>query len=503
MSLRIKFLVAAVLAVLVPLMAYLLLDAVTMRSILLEQQAQGLRQSANLIHVSLDLCQRECKLGTLRLLESFGRTHPDLEILILDAKSEVFAASRPELAGRAWHEAGIEAVLAGRTDFHWDEMEHQGVPVLDTTIPWRAPDGRILGVIHLARNLSAVDEQITRVRLRHLVFVVAVAILVGVILSLVTYRLVIRPLSRLDQEFRVGRPALFAPAAGGDEVSRLSDALRALVNDLTATASDLELAVNEKGDLLERVEGFNEELEHEVDKTRKQLLRTQRKLVRAEHLSTIGQLSAGLAHEVRNPLFIIRATAEKLGKKIPDATELSSDIIEEVDRVETLVASLLELGRPLELNEQAVNLSALLDEVCTQVARAQPEEKDIIWEVECAQDFSAIGDMALLRQAFTNILSNGCEAIAQHGRIEVRIVSHSNGELQVSIKDDGRGVEQADLARVFEPFFTRKPGGTGLGLAASKKILGLHGAEVEFDSRPGAGTEVSIRFQAPAEEDHG
>ncbi len=105
-----------------------------------------------------------------------------------------------------------------------------------------------------------------------------------------------------------------------------------------------------------------------------------RELLRAEHLSTIGQLAAGLAHELRNPLFIVRASAEKWARKIPEAGELAADIIEEVDRVEAIIAGLLDLGRPLDLDEKPVDLRRVLDDVADQVARAQPAGKTIEWK---------------------------------------------------------------------------------------------------------------------------
>jgi signal transduction histidine kinase len=493
MSLRIKYLLASAASIVTLLLAYFLFDAWLMRSYLLGEQARSLRQVADLIHTSLDSSSVDGPSGIQDLLDRFGRIHPGLEVIILEKDSIIFAASQTSLVGRTWREPGIMKILSAESDFDWSEMNHHGIPVLDMTVPWKKGQ-QVVGAIHLARSLSAVDEQITGIQVRHTVFVVVVALLVGAFLSVVTYRLVIRRLSRLGSQLQasngVGRCSF---EEKGDEIENISTALRSMVGRLTETAEALELTVGEKDRLLARVERFNEELEREVQKTRQDLLATQKELVHAEHLSTIGQLAAGLAHELRNPLFIVRASAEKWRKKNPEAKALAQDIIEEVDRVNAIITGLLDLGRPLNLEHQPVDLGRVLTEVGEQFSKAIPKGKKIQFQLSCPEGAMVLGDPGLLRQAFSNIVDNSCDAIVQKGRIKV-CVRNAQDVLEVCIEDDGQGIEPEDLLRVSKPFFTRKATGTGLGLAASDKIFSLHKTGLSFGSQPGLGTRVCVRL---------
>ncbi|MBW2703286.1 MAG: hypothetical protein JRF33_20895, partial [Deltaproteobacteria bacterium] len=475
MSLRTKYLLATAIAVLVPLLGYLVLDALSTRSFLVREQAQGLRRMADWINGSFEDIPSLESGQAERWLGRFSSRHLDLEVMVLDLRSRVLAGSRPERVGRNWLEPGIQEVLSGKMDFHWAKMEHDGRPVLDVTVPWLDAQGKLRGAVHLAQDLSVVDAQIEAIQVRHAVFVVMVALLVGGLLSFLTYILVIKRLGALDSELHHSRmdspgPGLRGP---GDEIDHLSAALRNLVGNLSASAVELEQALTAKGELLVRVEGFNLELEQQVDRTRQELLTVQAELIRGEHLSTIGQLSAGLAHELRNPLFIIRASAETMARRAPDAKDMAVDIMEEVDRVDGIIKQLLELGRPLNLEEHEVDICAVLKEVVDQVSRAQPDGKQIDWRFTCEADCRCLGDHPLLRQAFMHLVSNAADAIEGDGYVEIRAAVGPEEEerVRVEVRDNGRGIAAEDQAHVFEPFFTRKKKGTGLGLAASSKIL--------------------------------
>ncbi|MBN2495484.1 MAG: hypothetical protein JXR96_12890 [Deltaproteobacteria bacterium] len=496
MSLRIKYLLATALSVLLPLAVYLIVDALLTRSFLIREQAGSLRLVADLVDGAMRGKRPEAEIQ--QVLTRFASAHPGIEVLVLDEQSKVVATTRPGLRGQSWREEGIARVLRGERDFDWATMEHQGQSVLDVTVPWRGIDGRILGAIHLDRKLSEVQEQITNVQIRHLIFVVAVALLVGVFLSLMTYSLVIKRLGRLDRQLHSADWAARSPelAVRGDEIEHASAAIRSLVGHLASTAAELERALQDKDRLIERVERFNVDLASEVQRSREELLAAQEELLRAEHLSTIGQLSAGLAHEIRNPLFIIRASAESLVRKAPAAEQVARDVIEEVDRVDAIISELLELGRPLSLDQSTVDLEQVLQAVVAQVSRAQPACRPVEWKLECQGDCRCCGDFSLLRQAFSQLVANACEAIEARGTIWLQASPDGQGHLQLEIRDDGAGIAPEDLEHVFEPFFTRKAHGTGLGLAASEKILTLHGASIAIESQPGQGTAVRVRIPA-------
>lgn len=505
MSLRTKFLLAAAVAVLLPLLGYLLLDTLLTRSLLVRDHAASLRMSAELLSSSLGGCApQSCDPQThaATTLRRFAEAYPDLEVMLLDRDSRVFAASRAELQGQRWREEAIDQVLRGESDFVWGTMDHHREAVLDISVPLRGLDeGELLGAVHLARSLAAVERQVSDVRLRHLAFVVLVSLAVGIVLSLGAFRLVIRRLSRLDGELR-SRHEIEAggkqAATAGDEIDHLAAALHAMMGHLASNAQELGVALQEKEELLLRLEGFNTKLEREVDRTRRELLRTQGELLRAEHLSTVGQLAAGLAHELRNPLFIIRATAESYARRHAEAAPMTADVCEEVDRVDGIITRLLDLARPLSVERRSVSLRELLQECVERVGRRLGETRsELRLVVDPGPAVVVLGDEALLRQVFINLLDNACAAIEGPGTVQISVRAEpGGGGATVLVKDTGCGIRSEDAPHIFEPFFTRKPGGAGLGLCSVKKILGLHGAAIALDNTGGQGTTFVVSFGA-------
>ena len=505
MSLRSKLLLAAVASVLVPVAGYLVADTVRTRSILLRGQAGSLRRTAGLVDVSLRSCAEGCDRPAQALISRLARSHPELEVMLLDRDSVVVAATRDALRGAPWHEDGITRVLRGQVSFAWATMQHHGEPVLDVMVPWLGPEGEQRGAIHLARSLPEVREQVHAVQVRHALFVVLVALAVGACLGLLAWWLVVRRLTRLHRG--LGRPdrlrRLAGAPASGDELDQLGVALGRLLADREAAAGELKDALLARGRLLRRVESFNDELTQEVERTRQELLVAHEELLRRERLSTIGQLSAGLAHEVRNPLLIIRGTAERLGRQHPETAAAGRDIVEEVDRVDDLIRRLLDLGRPLEVELQPIEVKALLADVVERAGRGLPDDHGVTLELDCPDGCSTRGDAALLRQAFANLVDNACAVAGPSGKVSVRACPDQEGGVLVEVGDDGAGIAPDDLPRIFEPFFTRKHQGTGLGLCATKKVLDLHGAGIEVDSAPGEGTRVRVRLPAQAPSDTG
>lgn len=503
MSLRTKYLFVAGLSVLIPLLLYLLLDTLLIRSMIETDQARGLRVQAQLVHGAIEECRTDCPTRVQEFLDRVKRTNPHLEIIVLDNQSRVNAATRHGLRGDVWKEQAIQDVLDGRYPFSWDIMDHHGEPVLDVTIPWTGSDGVRRGAIHLARTLSSLGEQITAIRIRHSIFVLVAAMGVGIILSFMTYRLVIRRLGRLDRELRTTDWKRITPTnvGGGDEIERLSSALRSLVSELGRTASQLEDTLAEKDGLLTQVRGFNEELEREIQRARDELMATQHDLVRSEQLATLGRLSAGIAHELRNPLFIIRGTAEEIIRNHPESQVLARDVIDEVDRVAGVITRLLDLARPVSVAKSPVDLVALMHEVVESIQRSS--QKAVQVDIRAAEGVEprVQGDDGYLRQAFANLLGNACEAQEGPGEVIVDLNAHEGSGVRVKIRDRGIGIDAGDLPHVFEPFFTRKPGGTGLGLAITKKILDLHGATVDVQSEKGHGTVVTVQFGPVGKED--
>ena len=225
-------------------------------------------------------------------------------------------------------------------------------------------------------------------------------------------------------------------------------------------------------------------------------LKTSRdQLIQAERLATAGKMSASFAHEIRNPLSSMRMLAQMLMQKPEMSGEKHQQsvryILEEIERIDTIVKGLMDFARPatLDLKQQPLTpvLQAVLDLMAANLAHHKIQlVLDLLPETPEIQF-----DSDKLKQAFMNVVLNAMEAMPQGGTLRVSTFTE-NDNICIRVVDTGVGIPAADLEHLFEPFFTRKTRGTGLGLANVKRILEEHGGKVEIESTPNEGTTVSM-----------
>lgn len=227
------------------------------------------------------------------------------------------------------------------------------------------------------------------------------------------------------------------------------------------------------------------------------------RLHRAERLATVGQLAAGVAHEVRNPLTAIRSTMQYLLQGL-DAAEprhqLVQDLLIEVDRINGTVGGLLSLSRSGDMHVAPLDLREPLARA-TNLVQAQASQQGIEIRTSSAPGpIKVLGDAGQLEQVFLNLLLNALQTMAEGGRIEVSASDwpHDGGAgpewVEVSIADTGPGMAPEELLKVFNPFYTTKKEGTGLGLAICHGILERHRGEISLESAVGRGTRASVRL---------
>ncbi|HEX8961021.1 MAG TPA: ATP-binding protein [Geobacteraceae bacterium] len=224
-------------------------------------------------------------------------------------------------------------------------------------------------------------------------------------------------------------------------------------------------------------------------------------LRRAERLSALGELSAVLAHEIRNPLGSIKGTAEILKDDFRPGDrkyEFLEILIKETDRLNRVVEDFLQLARPVQVEQATCDLMAELGEVVTLVAH-EASSRGVRLRLAPAEFPPVRGDREKLRQVFLNLILNGVQATARGGSLTIsaRHLPPRDGEpaaVEISFADTGEGMEPAVQARVFEPFFTTKEGGTGLGLAIAQKIVQSHGGKINVESAPGKGTVFLVKL---------
>ena len=226
-----------------------------------------------------------------------------------------------------------------------------------------------------------------------------------------------------------------------------------------------------------------------------------RRLHRAERLATTGQLAAGAAHEIRNPLTSIRSTIQYLQRSLegdPERSGMVGDLLEETDRINAIVEGLLSLARPASLRLEEVDLCDVLAQT---VRLVEPTARKGHIDVEATFPAEAArlqADPDQIKQVFLNVLMNAVQAMPDGGRLGVRVtrVDPALGRFtwRVEIVDTGMGIPEEYREKVFDPFFTTKPEGTGLGLSICHSILQGHGGEIDVEGEPGKGTRVEIRL---------
>lgn len=221
---------------------------------------------------------------------------------------------------------------------------------------------------------------------------------------------------------------------------------------------------------------------------------------RTERLAALGQLSAGLAHELRNPLGTIKASSEMLTKNLPQADsvalELAGFISSEVDRTNSLVTRFLEFARPLELKPQEADLSEVIDRAISQLEHHVPPFSVTVYR-NYASDLRPFSfDAELMERVIYNLLVNAAQATPADGAITVktRMIGQS---VELCVIDRGSGIDPKLMENIFNPFFTTKKEGVGLGLAIVSKIVDLHGGKITVESEPDKGS--IFRVFLPAE----
>ncbi len=235
-------------------------------------------------------------------------------------------------------------------------------------------------------------------------------------------------------------------------------------------------------------EKYRRAAEHLADANR-QVLEAQEAVRRSDRLAALGQLTAGLAHELRNPLGTIKASAEMLNQQLSKENEVAREVAgfisTEVDRTNSLVTRFLQFARPLRLRMEREDLTRTLDRAITLAEREAPEIT--IYRNYAPEIAPFPFDRELLERVFYNLVLNAAQATAEGGAVTVK--TRANGRsVEIAVIDRGSGIDEKTMKDIFNPFFTTKKEGVGLGLAIVSKIVDEHGGKIAVESEPGKGS---------------
>jgi len=208
-----------------------------------------------------------------------------------------------------------------------------------------------------------------------------------------------------------------------------------------------------------------------------------------KRLTQLGEMSAGIAHELRNPMSVIAGYAKLLSKKVMASDEtIVNAILKEIENIDKIISEFLAFAKPTDLNRASVNLNRLIEETVTAAVGNNEKVKVLI---KAERPVSLMADEILLRQTFTNLFINAVDAMPEGGNLNIEL-NDFHDKVGISIKDTGHGVPGNIRQKIFLPFYTTKQRGTGLGLAIVQKIIVSHGGSINVESVEGEGTTFRI-----------
>jgi len=348
---------------------------------------------------------------------------------------------------------------------------------------------KVRGVYAASRKYSLEQayarlEKILKTEQRALLAILGLSLALGVVASILVSRSLARPIRKLKEAMEVvGQGRLDHPIAvrSNDEIGSLAQAFTEMKENLKRSH--------------EAMAQLNVDLETQI----KRLKDTQAQLIQSEKLASIGEMSAAVAHGLRNPLASLRAAAQvalRQAQGAPVAAEHLKTVIAEVDRLDRRISHLLSFSRPAPFRPLPEQLPRLVEGLLPTFAR-QFQDRGIRLETDLQNDLPEVQvDPIQLEQALVEILSNALDAMPKGGRLTIRGYREQEdgkaGRVIIEIADTGDGIPDQVLPSVCDPFFTTRADGTGLGLAIAKRYVAQNGGSLDIASTQGAGTTVRI-----------
>jgi signal transduction histidine kinase len=323
-----------------------------------------------------------------------------------------------------------------------------------------------------------------------MIWILALTVVLGPIAAALIARSLVQPITELQAAMSLAGSGDLARPIGvdsHDEIGDLARAFSAMTDRLRNSRDDLE--------------HLNAQLEARVA----DLQRTQARLVQSEKLASIGEMAAGVAHGLRNPLASLRASAQ-LVLRHPDSPAVREQLrtmIDEVDRLDRRITHLLAFSSPAPVHPVRERAGPLVQSLVNSLSQLLAE-RGVVLDADLADATAEfVVDPVRLDQALTEVIANSIGAMTAGGRLRVDVreepAPSGESEVVIEIADTGPGIPAAVMQSVFDPFFTTRPDGTGLGLTMARRFVEQNGGRLELVSQPGQGTSARFRFpRAPA-----
>lgn len=331
-----------------------------------------------------------------------------------------------------------------------------------------------------------------------------IALLFGGILTLMVPRVITKPISRLvnatkwvasgDYSYRIKNPS-----GGAEEISSLIGAF----NDML---ENIECRGEENAKLLEETRALNQTLETRVEEATREIKEKQAQMIKSERLAAIGELVAGIVHEIRNPLSGI---AVALGLMKNEVQELEhkqtiADVLKEIDRLNRIIKNLLQyaqLAHPRKLNLVETDPNEVVERVIG-LMNPTAQEKGIEVEKKLNPTEPFRVDPDQIEQVVMNLIINGIDAMNSHGKLTVE-TQNADGYILIKVSDTGHGLSEEVKEKIFRPFYSTKPNGTGLGLSISLGIVEMHEGKILISGEKDKGSTFTVMIPVNSRSESG
>jgi len=247
--------------------------------------------------------------------------------------------------------------------------------------------------------------------------------------------------------------------------------------------------------MYQELKTFSQQMEEKIQKTTADLSKAEAQLIRSEKLAALGQLAAGIAHEIRNPLTSINILIHSITSNLPSGTSQKEDlkvIEEEIHRINEIVDQFLRFAKPTPPHLKKTEVTSIFEEIL-QLLRPQIEKQRIAVQKEFQTLPPILMDREQMKQVILNFLLNAIQAMTKGGLLALKgYIPKNDRWIKLLIQDSGMGIPREDINKLFDPFFSTKEGGIGLGLSIAHRIIDQHHGKIEVESVPGKGTLFTV-----------
>ena len=414
-----------------------------------------------------------------KILENITISQNVKNLRILSPEGVVLTSSSLEEKGTSISEIAQERLNAFLTDedkvrkplfvSHEFIQEYRTIRNSGECYTCHNPNEKILGIMEMTFDYSSVflnskENQTIGI----IVSLVALTILTLIILRLFE-KIINRPIFNLKNRME--------KIQNGDFTSRVPITKDDEIGDL---AKSFNIMISKLEEANKRIEEFHE-----------------KKMEKAEHLASLGEIAAGLAHDIKNPIAGMKGALEIIHDKTDDSDsnkDVFKEVLVQIDKIDRIIKDLLRYAKPKELNIRVVSFSECVDQA-VKLAQMQVKNKDIQFVKNGTnKNIQARLDADKIQEVLLNLMLNGVAAIIKKGTISIEYETKDKKNLVITVSDDGAGIKKEFLSQIFQPFFTTKSTGTGLGLSICQKTVAAHSGTLDVKSDEGKGTTFTIRL---------